>query len=67
MAQNEFIRNNAAPDGIHDNIEFNEWHNVKWWTERALRKDLLDRLMPFAIVAGALLGFCLVGIIEMAR
>lgn len=65
MCKDEFTRN-AAYDGIHDNIEFNEFHNAKWWTERALRKSMLDRLMPFAIVAGALLGFCIVGMMECA-
>lgn len=63
MAQ-QFIRNTAAPDGIHDNIEFNEYRNPKWWTEQRHREWLMERLMPFAIVAGALIGFCIVGFVE---
>lgn len=64
MANNEFTRN-AAPDGIHDNIEFNEYHNAKWWSQQLHREWLMERLMPFAIVAGALIGFCIVGLVEM--
>lgn len=63
----QFERGTNAPDGIHDTVEFSEFHNAKWWTEKALRKSMLDRLMPFAIVAGALLGYCIVGMMEFAR
>lgn len=43
---------------------FNEYKSAKWWTEQALRKHLLDRLAPFGIVAGAIIAFCLVGLME---
>ena len=38
----------------------------KWASEKQLRKQLLDGLMPFAIVAVAVAAFCIVGIIEKA-
>lgn len=61
-----FERNIAAPDGIHDNIEFNEYRSAKWWTEQALRRQLIDKLAPFGIVAGAIIAFCMVGLVEFA-
>lgn len=54
MCKDGFTRD-AADDGIHDNIEFNEQRHREW---------LMERLMPFAIVAGALIGFCIVGFVE---
>ena len=66
MAQ-QFIRNTAAHDGVHDSIEFNEYRNPKWWSGQRNREALMERLMPFAIVAGALIGFCIVGLVELTR
>lgn len=43
-----------------------ECRNAKWASEKQLRKQLLDGLMPFAIVAVAVAAFCIVGIIEKA-
>lgn len=63
MCKDGFTRD-AADDGIHDNIEFNEYRSAKWWSEQRHREWLMERLMPFAIVAGALIGFCIVGFVE---
>ena len=60
-----FERTNAQ-DGIHENIEFNEYHNSKWWSERRLRRELIDKLAPFAIVVFTVAAFCIIGIIEDA-
>ncbi len=66
MCKDGFTRD-AAPDGIHETVEFNEYRKPKWWSEQRHREWLIERLMPFAIVAGALIGFCVVGIVEMTR
>lgn len=61
-----FERNIAAPDGIHDNIEFNEYRNAKWWTDQRCRRELLDKVAPLAIIAGTLLSFVIMAHIENA-
>lgn len=70
MAQQEFIRNTAAPDGIHDNIEFNEFHNAEYWTaywtRRMRRAFVMEKLAPYLIVVGTLLAFLAVGYMERA-
>lgn len=66
MAQN-FIRN-AAPDGIHDKIEFNEFRSAEYWTacwkRRMRRAFVMEKLAPYAIVIGTVAAFIAVGYIE---
>lgn len=68
MAQN-FIRN-AAPDGIHDNIEINEFRSAEYWTacwERRMRRAfVMGKLAPYAIVIGTVAAFIAIGYIESA-
>lgn len=68
MAQN-FIRN-AAPDGIHDNIEFNEFRSAEywtaWWNRRMRRAFVINKLAPYLIVIGTVAAFIAVGYIESA-
>lgn len=65
MAQNEFTRNDA-PDGIHDNIEFNEYKSPRWWSERRHRQWLINRLAPYALIVLMVAAFCIVGMLENA-
>lgn len=69
MAQNEFTRT-AAPDGIHDNIEFNEFHNAEYWTaywaRRARRAFVMEKIAPYLIVLGTIVAFGAVGYMERA-
>ena len=67
MAQNEFTRS-AADDGIHENIEFNEFHSAEYWTDlwarRMRRAFVLDKLAPYIIVVGAMFAFLAMGVME---
>lgn len=65
MAQNEFIRNTAAPDGIHENIEFNEYKDPAYWLKRRARRAIIENLAPFGIVVGTLVAFLILGYIEV--
>lgn len=67
MAQNEFTRNTAAPDGIHDNIEFNEYKDPAYWIKRRARRAFIENLAPAAIVVGTLVAFLVMGYIELGR
>lgn len=67
MAQNEFTRN-AAPDGIHENIEFNEYRSAEYWTaywaRRVRREFILEKLAPYIIVLGTVVAFLVIGYME---
>ena len=65
MAQNEFTRHTAAHDGIHDNIEFNEYKDPAYWLKRRARRALIESLAPFGIVVGTLVAFLILGYIEV--
>lgn len=60
----------AAYDGIHDNIEFNEFRSAEYWTacwkRRMRRAFVMEKLAPYMIVVGTLLAFLAVGYIESA-
>ena len=61
-----FERGMHAPDENRNEIcYFNEYRSTKWWTAKALRRHLLDRIAPFAIVAGTLAAFAVLGYIEI--
>ena len=68
MAQN-FIRN-AAPDGIHGNIEINEFRSAEYWTacwkRRMRRAFVLNKMAPYMIVLGTVAAFIAIGYIESA-
>lgn len=61
-----FERNMNAPDGIHEVVEFNEYKSALWWEKHRRRSELLNRIMPFAITAFIVIGFCIVGYMEKA-
>lgn len=69
MAQN-FIRSTPAHDGIHDNIEFNEFRSAEYWTacwkRRMRRAFVLNKLAPYLIVLGTVAAFIAFGYIESA-
>ena len=69
MAQN-FIRNTPAVDGIHDNIEFNEFRSAEYWTacwkRRMRRAFVLNKMAPYLIVLGTVAAFIAVGMLENA-
>lgn len=69
MAQN-FIRNTPAQDGIHDNIEFNEFRSAEYWTacwkRRTRRALVMEKLAPYLIVLGTVVAFIAVGNMESA-
>ena len=64
MCKNEFTRN-AADDGIHENIEFNEYQTPEYWMKRRALRAIIDNLAPFGIVVGTLLAFLILGYIEL--
>mgnify|MGYP003290258578 CR=1 FL=1 len=69
MAQNEFTRN-AANDGIHENIEFNEYRSAEYWTafwaRRMRRAFVMEKIAPYLIVLGTVAAFLAVGYMEHA-
>ena len=65
MAQNEFTRN-AAPDGIHENIEFNEYKDPAYWLKRRARRAIIENLAPVGICVGFLVAFLILGYIEVS-
>lgn len=70
MAQQEFIRNTAAPDGIHDIVYFNEYRSAEYWTaywaRRARRAFVMEKIAPYLIVLGTVAAFLAVGYMERA-
>lgn len=69
MCKKEFSRN-AADDGIHDNIEFNEYRSAEYWTafwsRRMRRAFVLEKLAPYLLVLGIVVAFLTVGYMESA-
>lgn len=67
MAQ-QFIRNTAAHDGVHDSIEFNEYHDAEFWANvraRKARRDyIMEKLAPYIIVVCAMFAFLAMGVME---
>lgn len=61
---NEFVRKTTAPDGIHDVVEFNEFHNSKWWDIQRRREWLLDKVAPLAALLALLGAYAIVGYME---
>lgn len=69
MCKDEFTRN-AADDGIHETVEFNEFRSAEYWTDlwarRMRRAFLMEKIAPCLIVLGTLMAFLVVGYIERA-
>lgn len=69
MCKDEFTRN-AAPDGIHDNININEYRSAEFWTRywarRVRREFILEKLAPYMIVLGTVVAFLAIGYMESA-
>lgn len=65
MAQNEFTRS-AAPDGIHENIEFNEYKDPAYWLKLRARMAFIEHLAPAAIVIAMLVAFLITGLLEVS-
>lgn len=65
MRKDEFTRD-AAPDGIHENIEFNEYKDPAYWLKRRARRAIIENLAPFGIVVGTLVAFLILGYIEVS-
>jgi len=64
MCKDEFTRN-AADDGIHENIEFNEYKGPAYWLKRRALRAFIENLAPFGIVVGTLVAFLILGFIEV--
>ena len=62
---NAFMKGVNAPDGIHDNIEFNEYKDPAYWLKRRARRAIIENLAPFGIVVGMLVTFLILGYIEV--
>lgn len=65
MKEPEFIKGTNAPDGIHDNIEFNEYKDPAYWLKRRALRAFIENLAPFGIVVGMLVAFLILGLIEV--
>jgi len=66
MCKDGFTRN-TADDGIHDNIEFNDYHTPEYRMKRRARRAIIDNLAPFGIVVGTLVAFLILGYIELGE
>lgn len=64
MCKDGFTRD-AADDGIHDNIESNEYQTHEYWLNRRARRAIIENLAPFGIVVGTLVAFLILGYIEL--
>lgn len=65
MTEQKFIKGENAPDGIHENVEFNEYRCEEYWLMRRARRAIIENLAPFGIVVGTLLAFIILGYIEI--
>ena len=65
MCKDGFTRN-AADDGIHENIEFNEYQTPEYWMKRRARRAFLEHLAPAAIVIAMLVAFLITGLLEVS-
>lgn len=64
MCKDEFTRN-AAPDGIHENIEFNEYKDPAYWMRRRAIRAFMENVAPVGIVLLTLAAFVIMGYIEL--
>ena len=51
-----------------DKIEFNEYRSAEWnarrWEKRMRRQLVMEKVMPFAIVAATVAAFAILGYVE---
>lgn len=62
-----FVKGTNAPDGIHENIVFNEYKDPSYWLKRRTRRAFIENVGPILIVVGTLVAFLLLGYIEVGR
>jgi hypothetical protein len=60
---NEFIKENA-PDGVHDNIEFNEYRNPEYWMKRRMRRAFMENVVPALIVVLTFVAYVIIAAID---
>jgi hypothetical protein len=69
MCKKEFTRD-AADDGIHETVEFNEYRSAEYWTafwsRRMRRAFVLEKLAPYLLVLGIVVAFLVIGYMESA-
>ena len=69
MCKKEFTRD-AADDGIHETVEFNEFRSAEYWTaywtRRMRRAFVLEKLAPYLLVLGIVVAFLAIGYMESA-
>lgn len=69
MCKDGFTRD-AADDGIHESVEFNEFRSAEYWTDlwsrRMRRVFVMEKLAPYLIVLGIVVAFLAVGYLESA-
>lgn len=69
MCKDGFTRN-AADDGIHETVEFNEFRSAEYWTafwsRRMRRAFVLEKLAPYLLVLGIVAAFLFIGYMESA-
>jgi hypothetical protein len=65
MNGHNFIKGVNAPDGIHDNIEFNEYKTPEYWLKRRARRAFWNHVAPVGICVGMFLAFVIMGFIDV--
>ena len=65
MNQQNFVKGGNAPDGIHDKVEFNEWHCPSYWMWQRARRALLEHIAPVGIVVLFFIALLFTGLIEV--
>lgn len=69
MCKDGFTRD-AADDGIHETVEFNEYRSAEYWTDlwarRTRRAFVMEKLAPYLIVLGTVVAFLAIGYMESA-
>lgn len=65
MRKDEF-----TSDGIHENIQFNEYRSAEFWTAYWARRTRMalvkEKLAPYLVVLGAVVAFLAIGYMESA-
>lgn len=59
----EFIKENA-PDGVHENVEFNEYKDPAYWMKRRMRRAFIENVVPALIVVLTFVAYVVIAAIE---
>lgn len=59
----EFIKENA-PDGVHENIEFNEYKDPAYWLKRRALRAFIDNVGPVLIVLLTAVAYVIIGFLQ---